>query len=98
MKLNTVFEEKVCTLSIEGEIDTLTAPELEQAINDAVPNCEKMIIDFSQVTYISSGGLRVIIGANHTIGKENLILRGMAQNVYEIFRLTGFTNFLNIEE
>ena len=98
MKLNTEFEEKVCTLSIEGEIDTLTAPELEQAINDAVPNCEKMIIDFSQVTYISSGGLRVIIGANHTIGKENLILRGMAQNVYEIFRLTGFTNFLNIEE
>ena len=98
MKLNTVFEEKVCTLSIEGEIDTLTAPELEQAINDAVPNCEKMIIDFSQVTYISSGGLRVIIGAKHTIGKENLILRGMAQNVYEIFRLTGFTNFLNIEE
>ena len=97
MKLNTTFEGNVCTIAIEGQIDTLTAPELEQAVNDAVPNCEKMVLDMSQVDYISSGGIRVVVGTSHTLGKDNLTLRGLAPNVYEIFRLTGFTAFLNIE-
>ena len=98
MKLNTVFEENTCTIAIEGSIDTLTARELEQAVNDAAPNCEKMILDMSGVDYISSSGLRVVVGANHTVGKGNLTLRGLAPNVLEIFRMTGFTKYLIIED
>ncbi len=97
MKLNTTFDEKQCTVAIEGSIDALTAQELEAAVNDAAPRCEKMILDMSAVDYISSGGLRVVVGANHTLGKGNLILRGLAPNVLEIFRLTGFTKYLTIE-
>lgn len=97
MKLNTVFEEKNCIITIEGSIDTLTARELEQAVNEAAPKCEKMILDMSKVDYISSGGLRVVVGANHIVGKGNLTLRGLAPNVLEIFRLTGFTKYLTIE-
>ena len=97
MELNTTFEEKVCTIVIEGDIDTLTASELDQAVNDAAPKCEKMILDMSKVDYISSSGLRVVVGANHTLGKGNLTLRGLAPNVYEIFRLTGFTKVLDIK-
>ena len=97
MKLNTTFEEKTCTIIIEGSIDTLTAGDLEQTVNSAAPRCEKMIFDMSQVDYISSGGLRVVVGANHTMGKGNLTLRGLAPNVMEIFRLTGFTKYLDIE-
>ena len=42
MTLNTIFDEKNCTIFIEGSIDTLTARELEQAVNEAAPKCEKM--------------------------------------------------------
>ena len=98
MKLNTTFEENTCTIAVEGSIDTLTVPELEQAINAAAPNCGKMILDMSGVDYISSAGLRVVVGANHTVGKGNLTLRGLSTNVYEIFRMTGFTKYLTIEE
>ena len=98
MKLNTTFEDKTCTIAIEGSIDTLTAQELDRAVNEAAPNCEKMILDMTDVDYISSGGLRVVVGANHTVGKGNLTLRGLAPNVLEIFRLTGFTKYLDIEE
>ena len=98
MKLNTTFEENICTVTVEGSIDTLTAPELEQAIKDAAPECEKMILDMTGVDYISSAGLRVVVGANHTVGKGNLTLRGLSANVYEIFRMTGFTKYLTIEE
>lgn len=97
MKLNTTFEEKTCTIAIEESIDALTAPELEQAINAAAPQCEKMILDMTGVDYISSAGLRVVVGANHTVGKDNLKLVGLSRNVYEIFRMTGFTKYLNIE-
>lgn len=97
MKLNTSFDDKNCTIMIEGSIDTLTARDLEQAVNDAAPKCEKMILDMEKVDYISSGGLRVVVGANRTVGKGNLTLRNLAPNVLEIFRLTGFTKVLNIE-
>lgn len=97
MVLNTVLEEKTCTIFIEGSIDTLTARDLEQAVNDAAPDCEKMVLDMTKVDYISSGGLRVVVGANRTVGKGNLTLRGLSPNVLEIFRLTGFTKVLNIE-
>ncbi|MBQ9414563.1 MAG: STAS domain-containing protein [Clostridia bacterium] len=97
MKLNTLLEDKTCTITIEGSIDALSAPELEQAVNDEAPKCENMILDMSGVDYISSGGLRVVVGANHTVGKENFKLRGLAPNVLEIFRMTGFTKYLTIE-
>lgn len=97
MNLNTAFEEKTCTITIEGSIDALTSRELEQAVNDAAPQCEKMVLDMTKVDYISSAGLRVVVGANHTVGKDNLTLRGLSDNVMEIFRLTGFTKYLNIE-
>ncbi|WP_405343662.1 STAS domain-containing protein [Ruminococcus sp.] len=97
MKLTTSFEDKKCTITIEGSIDTLTARELEQAVNDAAPNCESMVLDMEKVDYISSGGLRVVVGANRTVGKGNLTLKNLAPNVLEIFRLTGFTKVLNIE-
>ena len=98
MNLNATFEEKTCTIAIEGSIDALTARDLEQAVNEAAPRCEKMVLDMTKVDYISSGGLRVVVGVNHTVGKGNLTLRGLAPNVLEIFRLTGFTKYLNIEE
>ena len=97
MTLNTIFDEKNCTIYIEGSIDTLMARELEQAVNEAAPKCEKMVLDMEKVDYISSGGLRVVVGANRTVGKGNLTLKNLAPNVLEIFRLTGFTKVLNIE-
>lgn len=97
MKLNTTFEDKNCTIAIEGNIDTFTSPELEQEISAAGQKCEKMILDMTGVDYISSAGLRVIVGANHSLGKGNLKLIGLKTNVYEIFRITGFTKHIDIE-
>lgn len=97
MNITTAFEEKTCTLTLEGSIDALSSQELAEAVKDAAPQCEKMILDMTAVDYISSSGLRAVVGANHLLGRENLTLRGLSPNVLEIFRLTGFTKFLNIE-
>ena len=97
MNITTAFDENICTITLEGSIDALSSQELTQAVNDAAPNCEKMVLDMTKVDYISSSGLRAVVGANHLLGRENLTLRGLSPNVLEIFRLTGFTKFLNIE-
>ncbi len=49
------------------------------------------------VDYISSSGLRAVVGANHLLGWGNLTLRGLSPFVKEIFWATGLDEFLNIE-
>ena len=97
MNITTAIEEKICTITLEGSVDALSSQELTQAVDAAAPDCEKMILDMTLVDYISSSGLRAVLGAYRLVGGENLTLRGLSPNVLEIFRLTGFTKFMNIE-
>ena len=98
MSIHAVVEDRVCSLSVAGRIDTLTAPELEQAFADHSAECDKMIFDLSEVDYISSAGLRVIVAAHREMEKKNgLILRGLSKNVESIIKLTGFNRIMHIE-
>lgn len=98
MELTVTFQDKTATIAIVGSIDTLTSQDLSKAVSDTAPQCEKMILNMTEVEYISSAGLRAIIAANRSLGKDNLILRGVNKNVMEVFRMTGFNRALNIEE
>lgn len=97
VSVNTV--DNISTFTIEGRIDTLTAPELEKAFTEAEPVSDKVIFDMSGVDYISSAGMRVIIAVHRAMTKKNgLVLKGLSKNVRTIINLTGFTKILNIEE
>lgn len=99
MKVTVTPENKTVTLVIDGRIDTLTAPELEQAVQENASQYDSMIMDMSGVDYISSAGLRVMVYAHQVMAKKNgLILKGVNRNVMEIFRLTGFSRVIRIEE
>ena len=54
MKVTSSKNGSACTLTVEGKIDTATAPELEEAVKSNLPKCDKMIFDFSNVDYITS--------------------------------------------
>lgn len=97
MTINKKTDGTTLCLEVVGQLDTLTAPELENAVEEGIPNCEKLIIDMAGVDYISSAGIRVILQAHHTVGGENFVLRSLTGNVQEIFRMTGFGKVLNIE-
>ena len=99
MKINTEIKENICTLTIDGRIDTLTAPELGEAFRENAENCDRMIFDLSKVDYISSAGLRVIVATHREMEKKDgLILRGLSKNVQSIINMTGFNKALHIEE
>ena len=63
MNINIIQNDKELTVSVEGRLDTLTSPELEEQLEDKIDGLEKLIFDFSRLEYISSAGLRVLVGA-----------------------------------
>lgn len=86
------------TFLLEGRLDTITSPNLECKINDATPDAAKLILDFAKLDYISSAGLRVLLGAAQAMdGKGDMVVRNLNPSVREVFDLTGFSNLFNIE-
>ena len=57
MKVKSSKNGSACTLTVEGKIDTMTAPELDEAVKSNLPKCDKMIFDFTNVEYITSTGV-----------------------------------------
>ena len=83
---------------LSGSIDTTTAPELDKAISGSIQGIKSLIFDFKNVDYVSSAGLRVLLVAYKTMSNQGeMIIRHVNQNVMDVFTMTGFDNFLVIE-
>ena len=97
MKLNKEMNGKELTIEIEGRVDTMTSPELDQMINDSAKNAESLVLDFANVEYISSAGLRVLLKAHKAMSKKSgMTIKNAGKDLQEIFEITGFTDILNI--
>lgn len=97
MKLNKEMNGKELTIEIEGRVDTMTSPELDQMINDSAKNAESLVLDFANVEYISSAGLRVLLKAYKAMSKKSgMTIKNAGKDIREIFEITGFTDILNI--
>ena len=84
--------------AIEGNIDSNTAPKLYEEVSSSLEGVTSLIFDFAKVDYISSAGLRVLLAAYKTMSKQGtMVIRNANDNVMDIFQMTGFTNFLTIE-
>ena len=96
----TVKKEKngdVLTVSVEGRLDTTTAPELEAELKDALDGIAELVLDVSAMDYISSAGLRVLLSAQKTMNRQGeMKVTGVSEMVMEIFDVTGFSSILNI--
>ena len=98
MKINKELKDGNLTLSIEGEINSYTAPELEEIIKNDLNGVKSLVFDFKGVEYLSSAGLRVLLVAQKVMNKQGkMSLRNVNQSVMEVFEITGFSNILDIE-
>ena len=85
-------------LALEGRLDTMTAPQLEAALKEALSGVEALTFDFGKLEYISSAGLRVLLSAQKTMNKQGTMKVIHANEmIMEIFEVTGFADILNIE-
>lgn len=96
LKIKKTFNDKTLTISVSGRLDTISASEFENEINNL--NFESLIIDMKELDYISSAGLRIILKLHKKLVKSGgLKLINMKEEVREVFDITGFTDFLQIE-
>ncbi len=98
MKITKQLNNKELTLQLEGELNSVTAPEFEEVIKNELNNVDSLIIDLAKLSYLSSAGLRVLLVAQKImVKKDGMVVRHPNNEVMEIFSLTGFLDVLNIE-
>ena len=86
------------TISPEGRLDMLTAPELERELPELLSGVSELTFDFRDLEYVSSAGLRVLLSAQETMsGQGSMVVKNVSDQIMEIFEVTGFTDILTIE-
>ena len=96
MTINVERDFELVTLEITGRLDTTTAPNIESVINELPEDTKELIFDMSGVEYISSAGIRVLLGAYKKMNTNQGIMRIEKANdmVHEVFEMTGLLELL----
>lgn len=99
MKITKTQNGNSLCFALEGRLDTNTAPELEIAIKGSVDGVEELTIDMAELDYLSSAGLRVLLGAQKIMNKQgSMTVTHVNDTIMEIFEVTGFADILTIEK
>ena len=86
------------TIELVGRLDTTTAPALDKTINEDIAGTKNLVLDVKELEYISSAGLRVLLGAQKKMQKiGSMKLTNVREEVMEVFEMTGFADILEIE-
>lgn len=99
MTINVERDFEHVTLEITGRLDTTTAPNLESVINELSEDTKELVFDISGVEYISSAGIRVLLGAYKKMNLNQGKIRIERANdiVREVFEMTGLLEMLDEE-
>ena len=96
MKINFTKNNEILKVELDGRLDTTTAPEFESFLGENYDGMGSIVIDCEKLSYISSAGLRVLLGAQKkTKGAMKLV--NVCELVMEVFEMTGFADILVIE-
>ena len=86
------------TISLDGRLDTTTAPELDQVLKESLDEITSLIFDLEKLVYISSAGLRSLLVSQKTMNKKgSMKIRNANSSILEVFTVTGFSDILTIE-
>ncbi|MCH5201267.1 MAG: STAS domain-containing protein [Oscillospiraceae bacterium] len=99
MEINVKAQGSELEVSVAGRLDTTTAPKLEAELNNGMSGITALTLDFAELEYISSAGLRVLLAAQKAMNKQGtMVIRNVNETIMEVFEITGFIDILQIEE
>ena len=85
-------------IELAGRLDTITAPSLDKSISNNIEGAKSLVLDFKNLEYISSAGLRVLLSAQKKMQKVGAMkVINVCEEVMEVFEMTGFADILTIE-
>ncbi len=98
MEAIIVKTEETLTVSPQGRLDTVNSEDLAEKIREAGADGVDIDMDFEQVEYISSAGLRLLVALQRQAkaGGHTLVLRNVGKVVQEVFRISGFNKKFTI--
>lgn len=98
MTINKTLYAAELTVALTGRLDTTTAPQLEAELKTSLNGVGALALDFAELEYISSAGLRVLLSAQKVMNKQGkMIIRHVNETIMEVFEVTGFNDILTIE-
>ena len=98
MNVNKIQQDANLIVEIEGRLDTSTAPQLEAELG-TLDGVKELVLDFAKLEYISSAGLRVLLGAQKKMNvKGEMKIKNVNDTIMEVFDITGFADILTIEK
>lgn len=98
MTINQELKDSVLTLALEGRLDTLTSPQLEEKLNASLDGVSDLVLDLEKLDYMSSAGLRVLLAAQKRMNQQgSMKVTHVNPIIMEIFEVTGFSEILTIE-
>jgi anti-sigma B factor antagonist len=91
--------DKELVVTLEGKLDTLSSLELDKKMDGRLDGVERLVFDFSELSYISSAGLRILMEAAEIMDEQGeMIIRHITSQVREVFKITNLLNEFNIED
>lgn len=97
MTINHTVNGSTLTVSLEGRLDTITAPQLEAFLKEHLSGVTELSLDFAALEYISSAGLRVLLSSQKTMNSQGkMTVCNVNAEIAEIFDITGFADILTI--
>lgn len=98
MEISTRTSNDIHIVGISGSLDSGSSPEAQKALTSVLAGAKKVALDFSQLDYISSAGLRVLLGVAKQLRASGgkLAMFGLNQSVREVFEISGFASILPV--
>ena len=98
MTIEIMKKQEATIIEIVGRLDTITAPALDKTIHEDIGDTKNLVLDVKGLEYISSAGLRVLLGAQKKMQKiGSMKVINVREEIMEIFEMTGFADILVIE-
>ena len=95
MNIQKTVSGTTLTVALEGRLDTMTAPKLEEELCGGIT---RLVFDVEKLKYISSAGLRVLLAMQKLMNQQGeMVLQNVNEAVTETLEVTGFSDILSIE-
>lgn len=98
MNITRMRDEDKLTIKLDGRLDTNTAPDLEEGLKRDLPVIKELVLDFGELRYISSAGLRLVLSTQKKMKKQGkMVIKNVNDLIMEVLEATKFVDVLTIK-
>lgn len=100
LNINKIKQDDVIIFELEGRLDTVSAPALQDAVDEEIGDAAAVVFDFKKLEYLSSAGLRILLTTQQNMeetGRPDVTVQGANADILGVFAVTGFDSVLNVK-